>query len=476
MSAPPHAQAEEKGCDVHASLALDCGMPVLLAAALPAGARATARELPPAQGARGGTVVLVSLDGFRWDYLDLGLTPNLYRLAREGVRAEAMVPVFPTKTFPNHYSIVTGRYPARHGILGNVFTDPELGRSFSPVGHASRCATARFYLAEPIWVTAERQGRPDRPSVLAGERGADQRRARRPTPLPFDGAMPDTAPSPPAARLARPAGRGSAAEVPDALLQRRGQRGTRLRPRRRGDQARDRAGGQRCRLSARPGWRAAKRRTPMNLVIVSDHGMASTGPDRVVWLDDYVAADALRADEMSALLTAWPADGLEDSVYRGLKRAPHLTTYRRAELPARFHLEGSPRVAPSWRSRMGLDHRLAGDRRPAHEIMLGESRLRRHTLSMRSIFIAHGPGFRRGVTVPPFRNIHVYPLLAEVLGSGRRRERARWIRYGRCWLARAGGASGGVGPEHHCHPERSEGSCLVMVRTGRRQDPSLRSG
>ena len=66
--------------------------------------------------------MLVSLDGFRWDYLDRGLTPNLSRLAREGVRAEAMVPVFPTKTFPNHYTIVTGRYPARHGILGNVFT------------------------------------------------------------------------------------------------------------------------------------------------------------------------------------------------------------------------------------------------------------------------------------------------------------------------------------------------------------------
>jgi predicted AlkP superfamily pyrophosphatase or phosphodiesterase len=80
-----------------------------LAGMLLGGCAAGAREtLVPDRPGR-STLVLVSLDGFRWDYLDRGLTPNLSRLAREGVRAEAMVPVFPTKTFPNHYTIVTGR-------------------------------------------------------------------------------------------------------------------------------------------------------------------------------------------------------------------------------------------------------------------------------------------------------------------------------------------------------------------------------
>jgi hypothetical protein len=69
------------------------------------GCASTAREAPPAADRGRETVVLVSLDGFRWDYLDRGLTPNLSRLAREGVRAAALVPVFPTKTFPNHYTI-----------------------------------------------------------------------------------------------------------------------------------------------------------------------------------------------------------------------------------------------------------------------------------------------------------------------------------------------------------------------------------
>src|SRR5580765_1686632 len=97
------------------------------------------------------TVILVSIDGFRWDYLDRGLTPNLGRLAREGVRAEAMIPVFPTKTFPNHASIVTGRYPAHHGIIGNTFWAPDLGARLS-INDPRSVRDARFWLAEPIWV------------------------------------------------------------------------------------------------------------------------------------------------------------------------------------------------------------------------------------------------------------------------------------------------------------------------------------
>ena len=134
---------------------------VLLAAFLAACSRSAGIEsLRP-------TVVLVSIDGFRWDYLDRGLTPNLSRLAREGVRAEAMIPVFPTKTFPNHASIVTGRYPVHHGIIGNTFTAPDLGARFSMYDPRS-VHDARFWLAEPIWVTAERQGQRTAPFFWPG--------------------------------------------------------------------------------------------------------------------------------------------------------------------------------------------------------------------------------------------------------------------------------------------------------------------
>lgn len=357
--------------------------------------------------------MLVSLDGFRWDYLDRGVSPNLTRLARDGVRAQAMVPVFPTKTFPNHFTLVTGRYPSRHGILGNVFTAPDIGARYSLRDRAA-VRDARFYLAEPIWVAAERQGQRTAPLFWPGSEAAIA--GVRPTyALPFDAGMPDTA------RVRRllgwldlPIGRrptfltlysGAVDEAghqygPDAVET---------------DHAIARVDTLIGLLDA--GLRARSRGdVEPNLVIVSDHGMASTGPDRVIWLEDYVSPEALQVDEMSALLTAWPKAGLEDSVVRGLKRAPHLAVYRRSELPARFHLEGSARVPavlaiadPGWT--------IA--RRPAagaeSSVGLGNHGYDDSVSAMRGIFIAHGPAFRRGITVPPFRNIHVYPLLAEVL-------------------------------------------------------------
>src|SRR3954470_8218383 len=77
------------------------------------------------------SILLISFDGFRWDYLHHAKTPNLHRLMKEGVAAEALIPSFPTKTFPNHYTIVTGLYPAHHGIVANNIWDPRLNKKFS---------------------------------------------------------------------------------------------------------------------------------------------------------------------------------------------------------------------------------------------------------------------------------------------------------------------------------------------------------
>ena len=377
------------------------------------GCAAGVREAPAPVDPGRATVVLVSLDGFRWDYLDRGLTPNLSRLAREGVRAEAMVPVFPTKTFPNHYTIVTGRYPAKHGIVGNVFTAPDVGGRLT-LSDRDAVRDARFYLAEPIWVSAERQGQRTAPLFWPGSE-APINGVRPSYALPFDGDMPDTA------RVRRLLG------WLDLPLE---QRPTFLTLY---SSAVDNAGHEYgpetsetnraiAQVDSLIGLLAAEltqrdRSANLNLVIVSDHGMVSTGPDRVVWLDEYVSADAMQTDEMSALLTAWPAPGLEDSVYRGLKRAQHLVVYRRAELPARFHLEDSPRVPPivaiadqGWT----IARRTPENEQP--KIISGNHGFDDTLSSMRAIFIARGPAFGRGVTVPPFRSIHVYPLLAAVLG------------------------------------------------------------
>ena len=102
-------------------------------------------------------LILVSIDGFRWDYQDLYPTPALDRIAGEGVRAERLIPVWPTLTFPNHYSIATGLYPANHGLVANEFRDPESGIWYA-IKKRETVEDGRFYAGEPIWVTAETQG------------------------------------------------------------------------------------------------------------------------------------------------------------------------------------------------------------------------------------------------------------------------------------------------------------------------------
>jgi predicted AlkP superfamily pyrophosphatase or phosphodiesterase len=102
-------------------------------------------------------VILVSLDGFRWDFLDRFDAPGLRSLGESGARAERLLPAFPTLTFPNHYSIATGLSPGRHGIVGNRFLDRAEGRGYS-FRDRTDVEDGTWYGGEPIWVTAEKQG------------------------------------------------------------------------------------------------------------------------------------------------------------------------------------------------------------------------------------------------------------------------------------------------------------------------------
>jgi predicted AlkP superfamily pyrophosphatase or phosphodiesterase len=355
-------------------------------------------------------VILVSLDGFRADYLNRGLTPVLSGLAREGVRATALIPVFPTKTFPNHYSIATGRWPGIHGIIGNEFYAPDLGRAFR-MADRDAVRDARFWGAEPIWVTAERQGVATAPFFWPGSEAAIG--GIRPTYVrPFDAGMPDSARvrqvlewlDLPTDR--RPAFLTLYTSVVDAAGHEHGPDAPETRS----------AIAQADSLIGRllDGLKSRGLEGKVDLIVVSDHGMASTSPSRVISLDDFIDRESADVDALSPVLMLRPRAGLEDSIYRGLKRAPHLTTYRKAELPERFHLRENARVPAlvaladeGWEIRW---------RTGAGPVGLGDHGYDDSLPSMRALFVAHGPDFRHGVVVPAFRNIHIYVLLAELLG------------------------------------------------------------
>src|SRR2546425_8041061 len=134
-------------------------------------------------------LLLISFDGWRWDYIDRVPAPNLKALAARGVRAAELIPSFPTFTFPNHYTIVTGLYPDHHGIVQNTIDDLAYAERFTMSAATAR--EGRWWGGEPMWVTAERQGRRSAPLSWPGTEAPIG--GVRPTAwLPFDDKVSNT--------------------------------------------------------------------------------------------------------------------------------------------------------------------------------------------------------------------------------------------------------------------------------------------
>jgi predicted AlkP superfamily pyrophosphatase or phosphodiesterase len=147
---------------------------------------AAKKSPPPAPRTPAPPVLLISLDAFRADYLERGLTPTLTRIAREGVRTAWMTTSYPSLTFPNHYTIVTGLRPDHHGIVHNTMRDPVLG-SFG-LGNRDAVGTGAWWGGEPAWVSAERAGLPTATLFWPGSEAPIQ--GVRPTRwIPYDATM-----------------------------------------------------------------------------------------------------------------------------------------------------------------------------------------------------------------------------------------------------------------------------------------------
>jgi predicted AlkP superfamily pyrophosphatase or phosphodiesterase len=375
------------------------------------GCGSSARTAPVPDPAR--TVVLISLDGFRWDYLDRPEAVRLRELAARGVRAERLVPSFPSKTFPNHYTLVTGLHPENHGIAANVMLDPVLGRF--QTGNDPAVRDARWFGGEPIWVTAEKQGVrtaayfwPGSEAPVGGlfphwyyrfDAGtARDTRVRRVLEWL---AMPDSS-------------RPRLIAVYFSEVDTDGHRFGPDSPEVNAAIARvDSVVGAIIDGIAQQG-----RTSQVNVMVVADHGMTAVTAERVVALDDYVSLDSLDVGDWNPVATIIPKPGRETYVYRALRGAhAHLQVYRKGELPPHLHYNTGARVTPivaiadeGWS--IGTRATLAKMERGR---ITGAHGYDNTLPSMGALFVAAGPSFRRGVTVPAFSNVHIYPLLAQLL-------------------------------------------------------------
>ena len=359
-------------------------------------------------------LVLVSIDGFRADYLDRGRTPTLAALAADGVRAEALKPAFPTLTFPNHYTLVTGLYPDHHGIVNNRMADASLGKAFV-YKEQSTIEDPAWWGSEPLWVSAEKQG--VRSATMFWPGSSVAIRGVHPSLWkPFDTAF---APSArvdqilqwldlPAARQPRfltlyfeqvdHFGHVDGPDSPEV----------------------DRALVEIDTALARlvDGLKQRGLFDRVDLVVVSDHGEATTHADQRTWLDDIVPLADIDAVEYGILAGIEPRADRKASVEQALLRPhPHMTCWRKGDVPARLHYGTHPRI-PSLlclADEGGIVTSHAFEQRGGR-YSAGEHGYDNDNREMRAMFIAHGPAFRRGLVVPEFDNVDVYPLLAHVLG------------------------------------------------------------
>jgi predicted AlkP superfamily pyrophosphatase or phosphodiesterase len=404
-----------------------CAFPYTPPALPPVTAPAPAASASAASAAdatpRAPVTILVSIDGFRPDYLERGVTPNLSRLAAGGVSA-AMRPSFPSKTFPNHWTLVTGLAPDRHGITANSMEDPARpGETFTMANDDPFWWNA----AEPIWVTAERAGIrtatmfwPGSNVAWGGTRAAAWPHETSGGTRPSDWQQYAEATS----DRQRVDGivdwlRRPAATRPQFLtlyFEEVDTAGHRFGP---ADPRTTQAVAAADAAIGRLTGELAALGQAANLVIVSDHGMAPTDSRRTVALDAIVPATDARVVESGPYATLAPLPGRDAAVAAALLRAhPHMRCWRKGAMPARFRYGANPRI-PAYLC-LGDDGADGGwtiaKTTPTRQVSDGAHGFDNDAPDMRALFIASGPAFRAGKRLPTFDNTDVAPLLRDLLG------------------------------------------------------------
>ncbi|KAF7118246.1 hypothetical protein CNMCM5793_007652 [Aspergillus hiratsukae] len=384
----------------------------------------------------GPTTILVSLDGFRADFLDRGLTPTLNALIAEGVSPQYMLPSFPSVTFPNHFTLVTGLYPESHGIVGNTFWDPTLKENFHYT-NTSISMQPKWWNAEPLWMTAETNGIKTGIHMWPGSEAhiggvdptyLDKYNGSEELPRKVDRILEllDLPGAEAESLLVPERPQFIAAYVPnvDADGHKFGPNSTEIR------NTISQVDTMLAELMS--GLRNRNLTDIVNLVIVSDHGMATTATERLIQLDDFIDLGLVNR------IDGWPLRGIRPKRPEDLEtlqnqlenltlQYPHaVEVYTRETMPERYHFSRNNRIAPLWvipktgwaiverpdfdaqeAIRTGRVYRPRGVHGYDHE----------HPL-MRAIFIARGPAFPH----PPnsrlevFQNIDVYNLVCDSLG------------------------------------------------------------
>ncbi|XP_040920706.1 ectonucleotide pyrophosphatase/phosphodiesterase family member 5 [Toxotes jaculatrix] len=354
-------------------------------------------------------LLLVSFDGFRWDYVDRVPTPNFHSLMDEGVTVEQVENAYITKTFPNHYSLVTGLYAETHGIVANEMYDPVLNRSFSM--ETDSIYDSRWWEeAVPLWVTIQKSGGR---SGAAMWPGSDVKiHGMLPTQfLPYNASVSFES------RVERiiewfSAPKEEAVDFGVLYWEEPDESGHRLGPQ---SSLMDVviAG-----IDENLGFlinelKKAGLYEKVNLIVTSDHGMTQLFSDNIIELDQYVSRDLYTWVDKSPVVGILPKEGKLEEVYSKLVDAnPNMVVYKKEEIPNHFHYQHNTRIMPiiieakeGWTV---MQNRTG-------PFMLGNHGYDNTLRSMQPVFVARGPAFRQNYVKTSMRSVDLYPLMCHIL-------------------------------------------------------------
>lgn len=353
--------------------------------------------------------IVVSLDGFRWDYIQKYNAPNIARLGQEGVWAN-MLPSYPASTFPNHYSIATGLVPDHHGIVNNSFWDPETQTIFS-IGDPKVNNNGAYFGGEPIWLTAQRQGLKTSIIYWVGSDVAvqgkypDSYKSYRETPLLEYRARIDTA----MAHLRKPVPERPRLvmiyfDEPDLQGHLHGPDSPEVA------QAVERVdsiiGYLRNEISK------LKISKKVNLIVLSDHGMSGISDERNVKPSDYIKPEWYEHIVTGTPTFIYSKPQYRDSILQALENTPHVQYYKKEKIPPLMNYGSSPRIGDIL---VMPDLGWQFSEEPRHQS--GAHGYDPYDTEMRAIFRAVGPSFKKkGYKAGMFQNVDVYPLMARLLG------------------------------------------------------------
>ena len=357
-------------------------------------------------------VLLVSFDGFRYDYIDNVSTPSFDKVEKNGVKAESLVPVFPSLTFPNHYSIATGCYPDKHRIISNSFYSKTLNKTYSMYDKQS-VLDSSFYGCEPIWMTAEKNGIKaasyfwvgseaigKTPSIYKNYDSSISFTSRIDSVMAWFSLPKESRPNLALLYFNEPDHTGhmfgpNSMEIEDAIIQ--------------SDQILGYLLSQIELLDIK---------NNLDLIIVSDHGMSTVTEDKIIFLDDFIPKEEANYSGGGSILFLDRKKGgySKRKIFRHIEFVEYMTVYKKDKIPLQYHFvnEDSPDFLlvanDGW---FISDHESSDKIGRTLNGMHGYDPINK---TMHGIFYAKGPSFQSNYKVKSFDNIYIYPLICEILG------------------------------------------------------------